>query len=285
MKMVGYIMRNSLMGILLFAHGLFSGKSSFSYGREGKIMLRESIVTILLLSIVALILLQQMACEQSVEVQPVPEEISQGILPLKVGYDWEYKTYKLREDSSVGFEIDRAKFAIIQTSKHPSQIINDTFFHRVFINPYDNTQSEFEWLYRNFDDGLYTMGGKMPTDSIFTKILQLRYPVKKGETWRTPHLVYNLIERKYMIPDTITYTCVDTNVVFETPVGSFACIVYFHREKLDDDVVGKADIYEFYSKEIGLVGTVTNSFFESDQRSYPNSKKVLVGTNVITNKK
>lgn len=272
--------------LLFFANECSEFFTSMSMPKSSIVLIsiiKGNAFTIVLFSAVVLILLQQTACEQSVEVQPVPEEISEGILPLRVGYYWEYITYVLREDSSVGLEFSRASYKVIRTSYHPSRINRDLLFHWVFINPYDNNQSQFEWFFRNYDDGLYLMGGRMPTDSISTQILELKYPVKKGESWKTPHLVYNLLERKYMIPDTITYTCVDTNAIFETPLGKFSCVVYYHREKLDEDVLGKADIYEYYSKEVGAVGSITNSYFDYNQKSYPSFKRVLVKTNVITN--
>ncbi len=154
------------------------------------------------------------------------------------------------------------------------------------VNPYINTDDSFEWLYRNYDDGLYQMGGTMPTDSIYTKMLLYKYPVQKGETWISPHLVYDLLQEKYMIPDSITYTCIDTNALFETPLGGFSCVVYYHREKLpEEDVLDRWQIiYEYYSIGLGLVGEITCGYHESTQKTYPVSKRILVATNVITSK-
>jgi hypothetical protein len=74
---------------------------------------------------------------------------------------------------------------------------------------------------------------------------------------------------------------VDTNARFETPVGTFTCVVYNHLEKTDPDVVAKEDIYEYYSRNVGKVGSVTYSYFESTSERYIKSKTILVGTNVL----
>jgi hypothetical protein len=215
------------------------------------------------------------------------EEASFGIVPLKVGYYWEYKTYALREDSSTGLEIERASWKVTRTSLDPSHVNQGPLFHRVFINPYDNSRSEFEWLYRNYTDGLYQMGGTMPSDSIYTKILLYKYPAQKGETWKSPHLVYDLQQRKYLIPDTIAYTCVDTNAVFETPLGTFSCVVYYHWESIpEEDVLYRWKIlYEYYAKGIGLVGITKFWYDHFTGQSHPESKRVLVATNVIPDSK
>jgi hypothetical protein len=227
-----------------------------------------------------------LSCRRSVEPGTVAnEEASFGIVPLKVGNYWEYKTYASREDSSTGLEIGRASWKVTRTSLDPSHVNQGPLFHRVFINPYDNSRSEFEWLYRNYTDGLYQMGGTMPSDSTYTKILLYRYPVQKGETWKSPYLVYDLQQRKYLIPDTIVYTCVDTNAAFETPLGKFSCIVYYHR-MIDNegDAVSKQDIYEYCSKEVGVIGIITLVFDDALQKRFPYSKRVLVATTILDSK-
>lgn len=221
-------------------------------------------------------------CHQSTEPEPDPVDnvVSLGIHPLKVGYYWHYKTVALNEDSTEGNEIEQVRFEITRRSSNP-QIPDEPLFHKIFVNPYTNGRSEFEWLYRNYEDGLYLMGGKMSTDSVYTRIRLFRYPAAKGESWTSPHLVYNLIDREYQIRDSTAYTCVDTNAVFETPLRTFSCVVYYHRESLDDDVSAKSDVYEFYSSGVGLVGIVTMSYF--NQQIFPKSKRILVSTNALGN--
>jgi hypothetical protein len=220
--------------------------------------------------------------------QPKVEETSNGILPLKVGYYWKYKNYYLKEDGSIANEDLEDEYMITKSSS--INVNNESYivFHRIYgyLDPVIAAYRYGidEWLFRNFDNGIYQMGGKYKTDSIYTKLIWYKYPVRKGETWKSPHLTYYPIEAKYMIADSITFTCTDTNAVFETPLGNFNCVVYYHREKQDEDVAALLDIYEYYSYGIGLVGRKIYSYFPFDQKSYPKSKRLLYETNVITNK-
>lgn len=246
-----------------------------------KIIFNRSLLLITLLLFVLLFF----RCDNSVKPEPPDEEISRGILPLKVGYNWTYRDYDLREDGSINELIPYTEFNYLIKSSSSITVDNKSYvvFGRTWKYTDSDNYSTSEWLFRNFNDGLYAMGGKMPTDSIFTKLLKYKYPVQKGESWESPHLVYDVYDRRYLIYDTITYTCTDTNILFETPIGNFSCTVYYHREDLDDDVLAKADIYEYYSADIGLVGVITYSFFEHNQESYPKTKRMLVSTNVLNN--
>ena len=224
-------------------------------------------------------------CAQPTEPDdPIEEEVSNGILPLKVGYYWKYKNYYLREDSSVaGVGIDE-EYIINKSSSILIDNKNYVVFHRIwgYLDPNieDYRFGSDEWLYRNFYDGLYLMGGKLPSDSIFTNLIQYKYPVRKGEIWKSPHLVYDLIENKYMISDSIIFSCTDTNAIFETPSGNFSCTVYNHKENQDPDVSEKLNIYEYYAVNVGLIGIIYKGYFNNPDSSYLKSKKVLVQTNV-----
>ncbi|MEW6509301.1 MAG: hypothetical protein AB1432_16340 [Bacteroidota bacterium] len=231
----------------------------------------------------ALLLLR---CDNTLETDlPNESVISRGILPLKVGYYWIYRDYDLKADGSINELIPYTEFKYLIKSSSWITVDNESYlvFRRTWKYTNSENYSTSEWLFRNFNDGLYAMGGKMPTDSIFTKLLKYKYPAQKGESWRSPHLVYDLYDRKYKILDTVKYTCTDTNVVFETPIGSFSCTVYYHREDLDDDVSGKLDIYEYYSKDVGLVGSMTFGYFEDNQKSIPKYKRILISANVFSN--
>jgi hypothetical protein len=209
------------------------------------------------------------------------EQTSLGIIPLKVGYYWNYATFALSEDSSIGPQNGSAKFEIVRISINPTG--GETLFHWADVNPNTNRPSDFEWLYRNQSDGLYMFGGKMPTDSIFTRILLYKFPVAKGETWMSPHLVYDLLQMRYTIPDTLVYKCVDADAEFDTPVGVFSCTVYYHRIiDNEGDVVSTQDLYEYYAKGVGHVGTVTLTYAGPLKKMVPLSRTVLTETNIIT---
>ena len=125
------------------------------------------------------------------------------------------------------------------------------------------------------------MGGLGPLDTIYTKLQYLIYPVQKGRTWMTPHLVYNPRDGKFQVPDSVAYSCADTSGLFETPVGRFVCVVYNHIETLEEVPGTLRDVYDYYAIGVGKVGTVTYNYIVSTQKRYPLSKSLLVGTNVI----
>ncbi|MFO7446113.1 MAG: hypothetical protein R6W90_07080 [Ignavibacteriaceae bacterium] len=206
--------------------------------------------------------------------------VSYGIVPLKKGFFWKYKEFRLNEEGNIRSELMEHEYRVIKSSVSGIGEMNDTVFHRVYVSTVHNIPSEFEWLFRNYHDGLYLMGGIMPSDTMEIKLLDLKYPMAKGEIWEKYRLVYNLIEEKYLIFDTITYTCIDTNAVFETPLGNFNCIVYNYQMEQDEDVEERLNIFEYYSLNVGLVGRIYKGYFDHPDSSYFKSKWVLYQTNV-----
>ena len=253
-----------------------------------KINILRIIFNILILS--SFILLHA-SCNNPEEPPPkdsVEVAISNGILPLKVGYYWKYQNYYLKADTSISGEGRTEEYKINKLSTTIYSNENYSVFHRIW--GYFNTSmghyiyAADEWFFRNFNDGLYQMGGKVNDDSIYTKLLWYKYPVQKGETWESPDLVYNTLTNNFFINDSTTYTCTDSNVVFKTPLGNFSCIVYYHREiDNEGDVISITDIYDYYLPNLGLVGEITYGYDKYSQRSWPIMKKVLIETNVNLN--
>lgn len=137
-----------------------------------------------------------------------------------------------------------------------------------------------EWFYRNYSDGLYIMGGRAPTDSVYAKLHYLKYPVQNGDSWTRPHLIFHILDQKFSIPDSHAYACIDTNALFETPFGTFTCIVYNHMEPIEEIPAKQYDILEFYSRTIGKVGEIRHIYSNSTNDRFPIQKDVLVSTNV-----
>jgi len=203
-----------------------------------------------------------------------------GILPLKVGDYWEYREFALGDSGTVGGEIGTSAFKISRLSVVASSTNRDTVFHWVYVDVKTGVVGNIEFLYRNFDSGLYMMGGVGPEDTLYTKLLRLSYPVQKGETWISPHLVYNLAESKFLIPDSQVYRCTDTSASFETPLGNFTCLVYNHMETLEEVPGTLRDVYDYYVAGVGRVGSDIYNYRESTQERYPLSRSFLVSTNV-----
>jgi hypothetical protein len=238
------------------------------------------------------------SCENnSVLPEPFIEDGSYGIIPLRIGNSWEYKSYNLRKDGSILREGNSIRYKIISMSYDPSHKILDPVYNKS-TEWLDTTYSSIWQLdpqvsfFRNYKEGLYIMGGGepamggYPADTLYAKVLYLKYPVTKGEKWRSPGLSQPLsipLNEPYLLNDTTTYSCIDTDVKFETPLGVFSCTVYYHRYRLktSDDVVGPYDIYEYYSESVGLVAVITNKYDDYYKQSYPLYKQVLISANVI----
>jgi len=244
-------------------------------------------ITSFIIIIIIILIFSQGSCSNPVEPvnnnDTVKAEVSNGILPLKVGYYWKYKNYNLREDSSIAGEGIDDEYKITKYSKITLGDTNYVVFHSIY-GYLDSTGYIFdsdEWYLKNFHDGLYLMGGNYEADSIYAKLIWYKYPVKKGESWQSPHLVYNLIQNKYLIEDTVSYTCIDTSAIFNTPLGNFKCVVYYHRwVDNEGDAMSIWDIYDYYSYNMGLVGELTYEPDPTTQKDIPLYKKVLTQTNV-----
>lgn len=209
-----------------------------------------------------------------------PEYISRGILPLKVGYYWQYDQYALTDSGTTAGKIGSIGFKISGRSVSASQQYSDTLWHWVYYDTQTGQTGFVEWFYRNYSDGLYSMGGRAPTDSVYTKLQHLKYPVRKGDAWTRPHLIFHLLDQKFSIPESLAYACIDTNALFDTPLGTFACVVYNHMEPIEGLPGKQYDILEFYSRTIGKVGEIRHIYSNSTHDRFPIQKDVLVGTNV-----
>jgi hypothetical protein len=216
------------------------------------------------------------------EPDPGPNPTSIGILPLKVGYYWKYNQYSLTDSGTIEGPATPTSFKISQFSVDPASVNGDTLFHWVYVDAHTGQADEIEWFFRNYEDGLYLLGGSSPSDTAYTRVQYLKYPIAKEYEWNVPHFTFNLMNQKFEIADSENYRCTDTRASFETPLGTFYCTVYNHREEQDEDVLERLDIYEYYAEGIGKVGEVTYGYFESSPERYPKSKTFLVATNVKT---
>ncbi len=237
---------------------------------------------------------QLMSCDPSLLPPPSIEDGSFGLLPLKVGNSWEYRWEKYKRDST---KIDERKFKIDVSERSfdpKNKFINPVYGCRnaFFDNNEWKLTSGTVYFYRNFEDGLYIMGGKEPMasvnapDTLYTKVLYLKYPVEKGEKWKSPGLLIPFsfpIYEQYLLNDTTTYTCLGTNVKIETSIGLFSCIIYHHIYKPQNDVDLILEIYEYYSPEAGLIEVITNQRRNLDVKNYPYSKQIIITKNFTSN--
>jgi hypothetical protein len=193
------------------------------------------------------------ACNNSNPVNS--EESPPGVLvPLKVGNYWTYELSYYINGQPNGLT-DTFTVRIVADTNLTYEGITHKATVREILHNKSNTVSEAKWFESNGDDGLYNLGGFSEEDTLLTKFLELKYPVNVGESWEVPRLVYHLGLRKFMFTDTLTYTCVAKDSLFETFNKSFNCYVFHYKKEIpEDDVSGLEDFYLFYAPGIGLVG-------------------------------
>lgn len=123
-----------------------------------------------------------------------------------------------------------------------------------------------KWLYWNGNYGLYILGGLASEDTLIDKLLYLKYPVARGDTWIAPHLTYDVLMKRFFVDDTLNYSCVSTNERLGTPAGTFECYVYHYRIRPEEDVLEYWDYYEYYVPGIGKVGTIIRSSLDGSMK-------------------
>lgn len=194
---------------------------------------------------------------------PITSTTSEVLLPLSLNNSWSYVVYTYMANSVIDGLTDSNMTIIIEQTN----LLYDDQQHNVsvaaFFYPGNNTQPmDSKWLYWNGYDGLYVFGGISSHDTLINNILLLKFPVVKGETWRVPYLIYDVVLNRFFIDDTLEYSCVSVNEQLDTPSGSFRCFVYHHRIRPEEDVLEEWDYYEYYSPKIGKIGTIIKSSFD-----------------------
>ncbi len=130
--------------------------------------------------------------------------------------------------------------------------------------PFPPGATEFYWLYRNGEVGVYLMGGVAETDTLFTNELDKWYPAEKGQTWEVPQLSFSRENLTFYVSDTLHITLIDDNRKIETPAGTFECYVYKFTVSNGDDVIAKWDYFMYYSPGIGLVAQISATEHEPE---------------------
>lgn len=111
-------------------------------------------------------------------------------------------------------------------------------------------------LYWNGPDGLYYMGSFAEGDTLLNKMLYLKYPVEVGDSWRYPR---NFFDGRNTIVDSVQVSCVDINVLFETPADTFRCIVFQYTIRPQFDVLARWHYFTYFTPGVGQVGNLIYS--------------------------
>lgn len=182
------------------------------------------------------------------------EEPPPGVLvPLAVGNYWAYELAYYINGQPNGLT-DTSTVRIIADTNLTYEGITHKATVRDLLHNKSNTISEAKWFEWYGEDGLYILGGFSDTDTLITKFLELKYPVNVCESWEVPRLVYHVGFKKFMFTDTLTYTCVAKDSLFETSNESFNSYVFHYKRRIQEDVLAISDFYLFYTPALGLVG-------------------------------
>lgn len=112
----------------------------------------------------------------------------------------------------------------------------------------------FEWLRWEASDGVYVGGGISETNTLTTKLIELKYPAEVGDTWDVINISYSLSNKRFYISDTVKYTLIARDKEFTTPAGRFRCHVYQYSKRPADDIAAIWDYRYYFAPGIGLVG-------------------------------
>lgn len=202
------------------------------------------------LKIIFLLSILLTSCDSPVEV-----ENNSVLLPLSVGNYWKYKIYSYSRfgeilpdaTDSLLLNIDEEVIVNLDGKIYKGGVMTRKFG--------DNTFPEARWIYSNLNDGLYYLGGYADTDTLYKKILYLKYPAVESETWSLSYMAFDLLTGNFIYnsDSTTTITCQTLNNNIKTDVGEFDSICFFLSERPAEDVVVYWDYYLYYAPNVGLV--------------------------------
>lgn len=179
-------------------------------------------------------------------VDPTTLTDSGDIWPLTPGNDWLYKIDQPTwVQDTVKMEITGSILVSFQGENYTAM--------KMTVHSITQSRPEFQWLYWNGPDGVYSMGGISPTDTFIVKELQLKYPVSVGDTWRCQSVAYSSDRGKFYINDTLKYSLIAKDVSVITPSGTFKCFQYQFSKRPADDIVAIWDYNFYYTPGIGQI--------------------------------
>jgi hypothetical protein len=212
------------------------------------------------LKIIFLLSILLTSCDSPVEV-----ENNSVLLPLSVGNYWKYEIYSY---SSTGEILSGLTDSLLLTIDEDVIVNLDGKIYKggVMTRKFgENAFPETRWIYSNLNDGLYYLGGYADTDTLYKKILYLKYPTVESETWSLSYMAFNLQTGNFIYdPDSTTnITCQTLTNNIKTDIGEFDCICYFLSEKPAEDVLFNWDYYFYYAPNIGLVAMEVRSAYDN----------------------
>lgn len=201
-----------------------------------------------------LLFLLFIACSKDSPTSPTPNNV---LMPLTIGNYWKYA-----DIDSTRFT-DKVQYYTIRVNR--DTIINGIKF---FITKRDTGSFDYEYLYLNKENGLYTFNGSINPS------LAYKYPVQVGESFNIG------FDSNFT---NIKVIAIDKYV--KTSAGNFKCIQYQIKDTLSmtnerGEIIGKYYYTQntYYSLGIGLIQEDEETIMQpTNQQSYSMKwQKVLV---------
>jgi hypothetical protein len=124
--------------------------------------------------------------------------------------------------------------------------------------------SEIRWLYTVGAEGIRSLGGIAPTDTLLLSHLERPNPESVGQAWRVPNLEFDGDRREFRVADSLDLRVLSLNGYVNTPSGMHQGVVYQYSIDLGYDVLEDWIMTEYYTPGIGLVALVIHG--EMDNR-------------------
>lgn len=189
-------------------------------------------------------------------VEPLDELISPDneLIPLAVGNYWVYEQWYYADPTW----LDTVRNEVLYTH---DIIVENTKVHAygIYRFRYDERPRDdaLVTLVANGPEGYYSLGLRIPTDSLYklNEGLHYKYPASIGDTWEFTTAIYNQQNEEMRLGNTRTIKLIDTTKTVEAPAGDFKnCYVY----RFNDFRTASTLIHHVYIKPmVGIVGMDT----------------------------
>jgi hypothetical protein len=186
------------------------------------------------------------------------------LIPTTVGNYWVYI------DSSTDY-VPEVPVAVVDTVKgiitNSRQITIKTLERTIFTQrEYHGDDNPTMMIFiSNELNGLNDYGSDTDTSQIVFNDVLLKYPVAEDDEWQCIYHYYNIAEGKFH-HDTSQVKCINTNVSYKAPAGTFHCIQYEYT--VGTHLVST----EYYVPNVGMIAHIDvfdgNIVFKRELLSY-----------------
>lgn len=213
------------------------------------------------------------------------DKIASELIPLEVGNYWDYHRWYLspniadtiREEITGKYDfiidgISQSAYGYHQLypggstqNKIPAMLADRGNTITSSIYKLEAVDPEYQWLRANVEEGLVSIGGISPTDTLILKAMHYKYPGKAGDETEYPTLSYSFQDLEFSVQDTITIETIGTNETFESEWATYkGCYLYRFTETSKDPVY-IWDHYVYIKPGMGVVAVDTRQHYSGGE--------------------